>query len=137
MTEKFDPKEVEKFDGWRGGTGGRALFHHLLISSIAKVRKDRGDKIVEEYHRGNCEVGLTINGVEVPIVKVCEEWDQQVNRMVAEEALKLFDTKFRAFRDTLDDAHRSFDALRRGLMMKMEKELGVKFSEDDYEGMRG
>jgi len=132
---KFDPKEVTEW--FRNPpTGGKGMFEHMLLNAMTKIRKrsvQDDDKLMVDWKEGKCEVQLLWNGVEIPILEVCEEWDKQHDRMLGEMALELVDARIGKIRDLMSETESVIGTMRSELMRKIEEAIGQKvFSEDDW-----
>lgn len=128
MTEQFDPKKVAKWDRWKGGTDGKSLFFHLLIAATARVAKKDGDRIIELWHKGDCQIEFKFNGVDVPILAICEDWDKQLDDMLAKKAYEFVEQEFGKLSEIVHDCEVK---LRRALLDRIEKKLGIKLTEED------
>lgn len=126
MPEVFSAKEFNQFD--RVG-GGKGKFHHLFIAALVKVGKEKAGVIIGESHKNGEEVvSLTLNGVEVPVLAVCEEWDKQYEQMLGEAAAELLGTKLRGVLDKLDEL---VTITEREGRKAIEAALGIELRRDE------
>ena len=128
MTEKFDPQEVIKWDRTGCDGDGKSLFNHLLIAAMTHLNKQDDDDLIKTWRAGKCEVSLKVNGIEMPVLEVCKEWDKQIDRMVGEEAMKLFEGKLHECMNELTELQ---DKVRRQMKEKLEQLLGIHLPEDE------
>lgn len=99
-------------------------FEHLLVAAIVQVGKERGDTLVEAWHKGGWDVLFQIEGIDISLKEVMDEWEKQLDRMLAEKAAELVDKKTGAFFEVLEEAKKAF-------VRKVEETLGVKLREDE------
>jgi hypothetical protein len=99
-------------------------FEHLLVAAIVHVGKERGDALVEAWHKGGWDVVFQIEGIDVPLKDIMDEWEKQLDRMLAEKAAEIAEEKTGAFFDVLEDAKKAF-------LRKIEAALGVKVGRED------
>ena len=132
---KFDPKEVTAWFMNKSVTGGKQMFEHMLLNAMTQIRKRSvadDDKLLVDWREGKCEVVMLWNGIEIPILEVCEEWDKQYEQMLGEKALELFDERLAKFQTAVEELAKTTDDIRHQLMKKLETDLGVKFHKDEW-----
>lgn len=113
------------------GLGVDTTFTHLMVGALVQVGlkdKEVEKKLIETWHEGGWNYIFQIEGVEVDLEKIMEEWEKQLDRMVAEEAKKLVDTKLGDIFETLDD---SVKGVRKLMVQKVEDTLGLKLQDEE------
>lgn len=138
MPETHDIRQLIIDDFQKLSHGGNILGHLLLNvlmkreEAIKKADPQKTHKEANEEAFDCCErpaaVSLTINGIEVPIMEVMKDWDQQLERMVAETAVKLMASKFDGLEQQLDDFKESIQKLRRSILLNLKGSLETSLS---------
>ena len=102
MVERID------FDAERRMT---SMAYYTLIMTLAGNKEQ--NKLLDKVPStpGKLDVTLIINGVEFPFLNTMARWDQEIDRLVANEAKKLIREKFLALEDKLAQFSDSVDAL--------------------------
>lgn len=77
-----------------------SIFNYLIITASMKVIEEVTEAKTED---GIYDITMQVNGVEVDAENFVNRWQDNVARMVTEEAEKLIREKFGDFDDTLLD----------------------------------
>jgi len=116
------PKD-EIVTGDRRGTIKDNLFIAALTATLDNGEFQTFLKETDWENKKEIDVKFIVEGVELDLFKVCEQWNEQVDRMVAKQAVELMQEKFTNLSDFIYD-------LEKEMKRKVKKELGVEF--DDY-----
>jgi hypothetical protein len=85
----------------------RGTFVDWLIIEALTAKKDTDDFFshINEITEGmtKVELGMTINGIEVPVLKVLELIKGQINRMVEDRARSIVSGKIEEFRNHINE----------------------------------
>lgn len=104
---------------------------HLLIAVSTATYK--GDGKISEFlkrtewfdaKQESVDVSLTVAGEEQNLREVCKEWDKQIERMVHEEAVLLFDKEF----DVLTEL---FSDFKKKMVLKAKEQFNLEIEEDE------
>ncbi|MFA5071205.1 MAG: hypothetical protein WC511_02430 [Candidatus Pacearchaeota archaeon] len=106
------PKQYLNFLKERGN-----WFEHLFLTAITKTKfKGLGlSKILSELPKSanGFEVKLSIEGFELPIKEVCEEWEKQLDMLINKRAKEYLNTrKFRFVSRVTRVLDRELDKIR-------------------------
>ena len=111
--------------------GSNSPFSHLLVKAICQVgKKDEAleKKLIEAWHAGGWDLVFKIEGVDIDIREIMEEWDRQLDHMVIEEAKKLVAEKMG---DVINKINDTTEAACKAMQEKVEESLGVKIWKDE------
>jgi len=104
------------------------LVQHVVIEALSNALKHEEFELfmkdIDWDNREDFECYLVIEGREFPLVEVCEHWEKQVDRMVAEKAVELIDNK-------LSDVETLLSNVGEGVLREASERLGL-----DFEDMR-
>lgn len=103
-----------------------AFLEHFFISALTSAVKDGNLepflKEIDWHNKKEIECYMVVEGKKIPIDKVCEEWEAQVDRMIYEKALELLKDKLGFINDVAYDIVKEMTTLA-------EKKLGIKLSD--------
>lgn len=106
-------------------------FTHLLVKAICQVgKKDEvlEKKMIEAWHAGGWDMVFKIEGIDIDIRQIMEEWDRQLDHMVIEEAKKLVAEKMN---DVIQKVTDTADVACKAMQEKIEESLGAKVWNDE------
>lgn len=103
-------------------------FTHLLVAAIVHVGKEKGDHLVQAWHDGGWNVVFQVEGVDVPLEAIMNEWEKQLERMLAEKAAEIVNEKTGNILQTVESLA---GEIRETIEKKVEASLGVKLHKED------
>jgi hypothetical protein len=102
------------------------VLHNLEISIAKKIAKEGKTESGIE-----CDVKLTVNGIEIDLESFIEHWQSQVHRMIKEEAIELVKEKFADLNDMLYDLEERIKPEIENRLEDWEKEYKDNLKDED------
>lgn len=111
------------FDEWTKKHGSNDIVAFAFIHCLSELEQRTGKKICEDVAEsakpdGTYDVKFSVNGVELDFTDVFTSYDQQMDRIIAEEAEKLISKKFDGLLD-------SIETTRTEGLQKVREKLGL------------
>ncbi|KKN33237.1 hypothetical protein LCGC14_0805760 [marine sediment metagenome] len=89
-----------------------SLFDWFFIHAITLKDKQSGRKIINSMDRpkdGKWDIKLTIEGIELPLLKTFKDLEKQDDRRIKEKAVELIQEKLNRINETLMDHYENME----------------------------
>lgn len=105
------------------------IIEWIVLSALTQTLNDKEfNKFLEStdwHNKDAIDIQLKVEGVELNLVKVCEEWLSQVDRMLNEKAVELLSKKFAPAQDFIQ-------SIEKTVRRQAKEKLGLEPDEYDY-----
>jgi len=107
------------------------LLHWIVLSGLTEALKDEKFADFADHWRGKDKVDIQflVEGQEIDVEYVCQKWQDQVDRMINEAAVKLLSEKMGEKIGNITDL--LYEIEKEVIVLAREK-LGMKPDEDRY-----
>ncbi len=89
-----------------------SLFDWFFIHALTLKDKQSGHKVISSINRpkdGKWDIKLTIEGIELPLLKTFKDLEKQGDRRIEEKALELIQEKLNRINEALMDHHENME----------------------------
>lgn len=107
------------------------LLHWIVLSGLTEALKDEkfGDFVKHWNGKDKVDIQFLVEGQEIDVEYVCQKWQDQVDRMINEAAVKLLSEKMGEKIGNITDL--LYEIEKEVIVLAREK-LGMKPDEDRY-----
>lgn len=110
---------------FRKEINGDTLLSRVVLNAMGDVKDETFGVILERYNARNhehLEIVLTVEGVELPLAKVIEYYNTQLDAFVKREAKEMIDKRFEKTKDVLQSLEEQIQRLRDEVAKGLPKE---------------
>ena len=106
-------------------------FSILLIKAVTQVEKankKKVDKLMKAWQDGGWNIVFTIEGVEVNLKKILDEWEGQLTTLIDERAVELIQKRVG---DAMENVEDVLEEASCAIKKKLQEKAGIKIGEED------
>jgi len=105
------------------------LAEHIFVEALSNaLDHDSLEQFMEDIdwkNKKEFECYLVVEGREFPLMAVCEHWENQADRVIAEKAMELLG-------DKLSDVETLLGDISESILRKASERLGIEFDDERW-----